>query len=214
MSDATQSPASADFVHRWVQGTRSDLTLLLLHGTGGDENDLLPLGPMIAPGAGLLSPRGRVLENGLPRFFRRIAEGVFDVPDLVVRIHELAAFVVSASARYGFDARRVVAAGFSNGANLAAGALLLRPELLAGAVLLRPMVPLEPEAPPALGGKPVLIAAGRNDPVVPPGQSEALAEMLRRAGAAVELNTSNGGHGLEPADLRAAREWMGRNFPP
>ena len=202
-----------DFVHRWVPGTRPNLTLLLLHGTGGNEDGLLPLGPMLAPGASLLSPRGQVLENGMPRFFRRLAEGVFDLPDLERRTHHLAAFVNEAAATYGFDSSRVVAVGFSNGANIAASVLLLYPDLFAGAVLLRPMMPFEPDASPALEGRRILIAAGRNDPLVPSEQPDALAALLRDGGAEVTVHWSEGGHELGPADLRAAKEWMERSFP-
>ena len=158
-------------------------TLLLLHGTGGNENDLLPVGRAIAPGAALLSPRGRVLEHGMPRFFRRLAEGVFDHEDLVARTHELADFVAECAKHYGFDAKRVVAVGFSNGANIAASMMLLRPETLAGAILLRAMVPFEPKTPPDLRGRRALVAAGKADPIVKPENSERLAAILREAGA-------------------------------
>src|SRR4026209_2924110 len=130
-----------DFIHDCVPGS-SSRTLLLLHGTGGNERDLIPLGRELDPNASLLSPRGKILENGMPRFFRRLAEGVFDLEDLKARTHELADFVLAAAREYGFDAGRVFAAGYSNGANIAASSLLLRPGMLAGAVLLRPMVPL------------------------------------------------------------------------
>ena len=197
------------FIHRYVPATAGDkTTLLLLHGTGGDENDLLPLGPAITPTAGLLSPRGKVLEHGMPRFFRRLAEGVFDVPDLIARTHELAGFVAAAAAHHGFDADRVVAAGFSNGANIAASLLLLRPGVLQGAVLLSPMVPLEPETPADLKGAPVLIGAGRQDPIASPAGTEALAELLRRSGAEVTVHWHAGGHSITPDEVAAARDWM------
>jgi predicted esterase len=182
-------------------------TLLLLHGTGGNENDLLPVGRAIAPTAALLSPRGRVLEHGMARFFRRLAEGVFDLEDLVARTHELADFVAESAKRYGFDAKRVVAVGFSNGANIAASMMLLRPETLAGAILLRPMVPFEPRTSPDLRGRRALVAAGKADPIVPPEQSERLAVILREAGADVTLHWSPGGHTLDRADLAAAAAW-------
>ena len=201
--------AAPDFEHRFVPGDGSTtMTLLLLHGTGGDERDLLPLGPLLAPGAALLSPRGKVLENGLPRFFRRRAEGVFDEADLVRRTHELADFVIAAAARYEFDVQRVVAIGFSNGANIAASALLLRPELLYGAVLFRAMVPLVPQVPPRLDGKPVLISGSRADPIVPAANTERLAMMLGDAGAVVSLLWQSAGHGLTRGDLDAARDWL------
>ncbi len=200
----------ATYTHRFepAPSRGADGTLLLLHGTGGNENDLLPVGHAIAPDAALLSPRGRVLENGMPRFFRRLAEGVFDHEDLVARTHELADFVADSAKRYGFDARRVVAVGFSNGANIAGAMLLLRPETLAGAILLRPMVPFEPKSPPDLRGRRVLVAAGKADPIVKPEMSEQLAELLRVAGADVTLHWSPGGHTLDRADLTAAAAWM------
>jgi predicted esterase len=198
------------YTHRFepAPSGAADGTLLLLHGTGGNENDLLPVGHAIAPDAALLSPRGRVLENGMPRFFRRLAEGVFDHEDLVARTHELADFVAESAKRYGFDARRVVAVGFSNGANIAGAMMLLRPETLAGAILLRPMVPFEPKTPPDLRGRRALVAAGKADPIVKPEQSERLAEILRAAGADVTLHWSPGGHTLDRADLTAAAAWM------
>jgi predicted esterase len=182
-------------------------TLLLLHGTGGNENDLLPLGRAIAPAAALLSPRGQVLEHGMPRFFRRLAEGVFDHADLVTRTQGLADFVAASAVRYTFDPARVVAVGFSNGANIAAALMLLHPTVLTGAVLLRPMVPFVSDQLPSLAGRRVLVAAGRSDPIVPARQSEILAEMLQHAGAEVTLHWSPGAHGLERGDLAAASAW-------
>jgi len=201
--------SGADYVHRFEPAAPGGPpeTLLLLHGTGGNENDLLPIGRAIAPGAALLAPRGPVLEHGMPRFFRRLAEGVFDVEDLVARSHHLADFVQVAAVRHGFDPGRTLAVGFSNGANIAAAVMLLRPEALAGAVLLRPMVPFIPEGLPALAGRPVLVAAGRVDPIVPAVQSEALADLLRRAGATVTLHWSPVGHTLDRSDLSAAAAW-------
>ena len=186
-------------------------TLLMLHGTGGDEHDLLALGRALYPGAALLSPRGQVLENGMPRFFRRLAEGVFDLDDLRRRTHDLAAFVADASTAYGFDARRVIAVGYSNGANIAASLLLLRPEVLAGAVLFHAMVPLVPEQSPDLRGVPVFMAAGRTDPLIPARLTEQLAEMLRQAGASVELQWQPGGHTLTQAEALAATSWLRAN---
>jgi phospholipase/carboxylesterase/glyoxalase family protein len=198
-----------DFVHRFEPAaqTPGEGTLLLLHGTGGDENDLLPLGRAISPRVALLAPRGQVLENGMPRFFRRIAEGVFDHADLVARSHQLADFVAAAAKQHGFDPARVYAVGFSNGANVAAAVMLLRPETLAGGILFRPMVPFEPETPPRLAGRRVLVSAGRADALVPAAQSERLAELLRQAGADVTLHWSPGGHALERPDLAAAGDW-------
>jgi predicted esterase len=198
------------FIHEFIpaQAGGPPVTLLLLHGTGGDERDLLGLGRMLAPGAALLSPRGKVLEHGMPRFFRRLAEGVFDLDDLRARTHELADFVADAAARYGFDPRRVIAIGFSNGANIAASLLLLHPETLAGAILFRAMVPFAPDTSPDLTHVPVLIAAGTNDPIVPTAQSERLAAILKSAGAPVTLHWEPAGHGLTQGDLLAAQQWL------
>lgn len=207
--------SAGDFVHRWVPGDGSTATtLLLLHGTGGNEDDLLPLGPMLAPGAALLSPRGRVLEHGMPRFFRRLAEGVFDEQDVVRRANELADWVQASAGRHGFDARNVVAVGFSNGANVAAAMLLLRPGVLRGAALIRAMVPLVPAALPALRGAPVYLAAGRADPIVPAENTERLASLLRDAGAAVTLDWQLAGHGLTKGDVEGARRWIGPLLAP
>ncbi len=197
------------FEHRFLPGAPGLPVLLLLHGTGGDENDLLPLGEALLPGAPRLSPRGKVLENGMPRFFRRLAEGVFDLEDLRMRTHELADFVAAAGTAYDLGGRKPVAVGFSNGANIAASLLLLRPGTLGGALLIRPMVPLVPEALPDLGGVPVQINAGQVDPLVPPPQSEALATLLTDAGASVKLRWIAGGHALTREDLDAGKEWFG-----
>ena len=203
-----------DFEHRFVPGRdESAPTLLLLHGTGGDENDLIPLGRELGPRANLLSPRGKVLEHGMPRFFRRLAEGVFDEEDLRFRTRELAEFVEQAAGRYGFDPGNLFAVGFSNGANIAASLLLLRPGLLSGAILFRPMVPFEPEELPDLSGLPVHIGAGERDQIVARENTERLAELLERAGAEVSLNWRPGGHGLGMAEVREAREWLSRKMP-
>jgi predicted esterase len=196
-----------DFIHVFVPGS-SGRTLLLLHGTGGNEHDLIPLGGTLDPAASLLSPRGKVLENGMPRFFRRLAEGVFDLQDLRQRTHELADFVGAAAQHYGFDPHKVVAVGYSNGANVAAGLLLLRPETLRAAVLFRPMVPLEPETPPDLAGVQVRIAAGNHDPIVPTTETQRLVTLLRGAGADVAVCFANAGHGLTPAEIDAAARWL------
>ena len=155
-------------------------TLLLLHGTGGTEHDLLPLAESLAPGAGVLSPRGKVLERGMARFFRRLAEGVFDLDDLRFRTHELAGFVDAASRHYGFDRTRVVAVGFSNGANVAASTLLLEPGVLAGAILFRAMVPIVPDPLPSLQGTPVFMSNGRTDSLIPAADAEGLADCCDR----------------------------------
>lgn len=197
----------ADFIHRFVPGDRADATpLLLLHGTGGDENDLLPLGQMIAPGAALLSPRGRVLENGMPRFFRRLAEGVFDHEDVVRRAHELADFVTAARQQHGLPPP--IAVGFSNGANIAAAMMMLRPEVLAGAILIRAMVPLPEPTGADLSGRPVLILSGAMDPIVPEADAVRLAGQLTAAGARVEHEILPAGHGLTQADVTLTRRWL------
>jgi predicted esterase len=197
-----------EFVHRWEPRENAERTLLLLHGTGGDEHDLIPLGDLLDPSANLLSPRGPVLEHGMPRFFRRLAEGVFDLEDLTARTHQLADFVVASAARYGFDPLGVTAVGFSNGANIAAAMLLLRPGTVRRAVLLRAMVPLAPPAAPDLRGTAALIAAGRHDPIIAPAGSEALAAQLRAAGAEVSLRWEEAGHQLTRSDVDAARDWL------
>ncbi len=197
------------FVHRFVPAEEPAApTLLLLHGTGGDENDLLPLGRMLNERATLLSPRGKVLENGMPRYFRRLSMGVFDEEDLVNRTHELARFVQRAVSEYDLDPRRLFAVGFSNGANIAASLLLLHPGLLAGAVLLRAMVPFEPEISPDLQGTRVYLAAGRSDQMILPESTERLAQLLREAGAEVTLDWQPGGHGIGRDEIEAARNWL------
>ena len=206
--------ATGSLVHRFVPGVAGNpTTLLLLHGTGGGEEDLLDLGRTLSPGSALLSPRGRVLENGhVARWFRRLAEGVFDEADLLARTHELAGFVGEAANRYGFDPAGVVAVGYSNGANIAAASLLVQPDVLRGAVLLRAMVPLVPSTLPRLTGKKVFLAAGRHDPLVPAANIERLSAMLREAGAEVTLRWAEAGHQLTSPEIAAAREWLGRNF--
>ena len=183
-------------------------TLLVLHGTGGSEMDLLPLARTLAPQAGVLSPRGKVLERGMPRFFRRLAEGVFDEEDLKVRTGELADFVAAAARHYNFDPRRVVAAGFSNGANIAGSLLLLRAETLGAAVLFRAMVPLVPAELPRHAATPVLISNGRRDPLVSAEETERLAALLAQAGAAVTVKWQPGGHELSPNDVHEAKRWL------
>ncbi len=198
------------FIHRFIPAPSPATadTLLLLHGTGGDENDLLPLGRLFAPTANLLSPRGKVSENGMPRFFRRLSEGVFDIPDLIARTHELADLIQSAADAYGFDAGRVTAVGFSNGANIAAALLLLRPDVLKAAVLLHAMVPLVPESLPDLARMRVFLGAGRTDPMATPAETERLAALLRDSGADVTTHWQPGGHGLTREEAQAAAEWL------
>jgi phospholipase/carboxylesterase len=195
------------FVHRFVPASDpARPPLLLLHGTGGNESDLLPLADRVAPSAALLSPRGKVLEYGMPRFFRRLAEGVFDTEDVKRRAHELADFVEAARKTYGIV--KPIALGFSNGANIAAAMLLLRPETLAGGVLIRPMAPLEPETPPNLKGVPVLMLSGSEDPMSPPASRARLESLLREAGADVRHETVPAGHGLVAEDLAIAEKWL------
>ncbi|NIX77800.1 alpha/beta hydrolase [Microvirga terricola] len=195
------------FIHRYVPTMDPGRPpLLLLHGTGGNEDDLLPLGQTISPGSALLSPRGKVLENGMPRFFRRLAEGVFDEADVKARAHELADFIAEARKAYGLNAP--IAVGFSNGANIAAAMLLPRPEALAGAVLLRAMVPLKDAPQSDLTGKPVLMISGAMDPIIPADNATQLAEMLKKAGATVDHQILRGGHGLTQADVQLAAGWL------
>jgi predicted esterase len=182
-------------------------TLLLLHGTGGDEHDMLPLA-RLRPGTNVLSPRGQVLENGMPRFFRRLAEGVFDVEDVQRRAGELADFVVSAAAHYGFDASRVIAMGFSNGANIASATAFVRPGVLRGAVLLRAMVPFEPDPIPALPDFRVLISNGSSDPLVSREETDRLARLFHAGGADVEVHWQPAGHQLMPGDFAVAKTWL------
>jgi phospholipase/carboxylesterase/glyoxalase family protein len=196
------------FVHRWVPGRGSPLTALVLHGTGGDESDLLPLAAAVAPGAALLSPRGKVRENGAPRFFKRVALGVFDQADLAARTDELVAFVHRAAAAYGFDPTRVVALGYSNGANIASSAFLRHPGVFARAVLFRPMVPFVPAAPPALNGMPVYISAGRVDPIVRRDNTEELLRVLNSAGATVTVRWEEAGHALTSGEVQGAADWL------
>jgi phospholipase/carboxylesterase len=195
------------FTHRFEPARDATLPpLLLLHGTGGDENDLLPLGQAVAPGAALLSPRGQVLENGMPRFFRRMAEGVFDEDDLRRRANDLADFIIAARQQYNLPAP--VALGFSNGANIAAAVLLLRPDVLSGAVLLRAMPPLRQPPAVTLGGKPVLMLSGVADPIIPVASSQLLAEQLRAGGATVTQKELPAGHGLTQMDVALSKGWL------
>lgn len=201
-------------IHLYEPGSRPDApTLLLLHGTGGSERDLVGIGRMLAPEAALLGVRGNVSEHGMARFFRRIAEGVFDEEDLVARTAELNAFVDSGAAQYGFDRRRVIAVGYSNGANIAASLLYHHPGALRAAVLFHPMVPRRGVSLPDLSGVPVFIGAGRRDPLCSMAESEELAAALGAAGADVTTHWEDGGHQLSRAEVEAAAKWLRRAAP-
>lgn len=201
-----------DFIHRFIPAAGGNVatapTLLLLHGTGGNENDLLDLGRSLAPSANLLSPRGKILENGMPRFFRRLAEGVFDEVDLLRRTHELADFIIAAAKEYGFSPETITAVGYSNGANIAASLLLLRPGILHRAVLLRAMVPLVPTKAPDLTGTGIFLASGLSDPILPIDNARRLAAMFREAGAELAFHELAAAHQLTSGELDAARLWM------
>jgi phospholipase/carboxylesterase len=195
------------FIHRFVPATQAGRRpLLLLHGTGGDENDLVSLGEQMSGGAALLSPRGKVLENGMPRFFRRLAEGVFDIADLKARATELTDFIARARKHYGIE--KPIAVGFSNGANIAAGLLLMHPGTLAGAILMRAMLPIHPDKPPDLTSVPVLLLSGATDPLVPVATRDGLAAELMAAGADVKYEVVSGGHNLTQHDLAFAAAWL------
>ncbi len=195
------------FKHTCLAGTAGRV-VLALHGTGGDEHDLVPLAQTLAPGAAILSPRGRVNESGSNRFFRRLSEGVFDLDDLKLQTDALADFVGLAAREYGFGLENVTAVGFSNGANIAAALMLLRPEVLHEAILIRAMVPLEPELGANLHSKRVLILSGEHDPLVPHDDVDHLAEMLRARGADVTHNYLPTGHQLTRQDIGIATEWL------
>lgn len=196
-----------DFLHEFVQGS-SNRTLLLLHGTGGNERDLIPLGRELDPNASLLSPRGKILENGMPRFFRRLAEGVFDLEDLKMRTIELADFVAAAVRHYKLAPNDIVAVGYSNGANIAASMLLLRPEIMHAAILFRAMVPLIPDKLPDLSSAHIWIGAGDQDPIIPASETQRLVELLRSAGADVAIRFFNAGHGLTNTEIETAGQWL------
>jgi predicted esterase len=201
-----------DFIHRFVSpnsnAKESELTLLLLHGTGGNEDDLIPLGKELAPNASILSVRGKVLENGMPRFFRRLEEGVFDMEDLKIRTDQLAEFIVKSSSAYMFDAESVIAVGYSNGANIAASLLLRRPEVLAGAILFRAMVPFIPTVMPDLSKKSIILLEGLYDPIVSKAEAESLLEIFSKTQSSVTLKWQNSGHNLTQEDIVAAKKWL------
>jgi phospholipase/carboxylesterase len=199
-----------DFIHHFIpaHATPRRRVLLLLHGTGGNENDMIPLGRDLDPAAALLSLRGNVLENGMPRFFRRLAEGVFDEEDVVRRANELADFIPAAAAKYDFDPAMLTAFGYSNGANIAAAVFLLRPGVIESAVLLRAMVPLTPAALPDLAGTRVMICSGTHDPIIPVENAKRLTTMLREGGAEVTLRLEDAGHQLVFDEIAAAKNWL------
>ncbi len=198
------------FIHRFVpaQDSTSGETLIVLHGTGGDENDLLGIGQAVAPGAAILSPRGNVLENGAPRFFKRLAEGVFDPKEVRSRAEELASFIRAAITKYGLDASRIYALGYSNGANIASTVMFIEPRLLQGAILFRPMLVFEPEERGDLSGSSVFISAGRMDPIVPVSSVERLAQLFESSHAEVTLKWQQAGHNLVPSEVREAADWL------
>lgn len=199
--------------HVFIEGSRKDLpVLLLLHGTGGNERDLLPLAELIAPEASVLGVRGNVLENGMPRFFRRLAEGVFDEEDLVFRTQELTNFISDSAVQYGFDRNKVVAIGYSNGANIAASLMFHHEEALHGAILFHAMVPRRGIEVPSLDGTPVFIGAGMKDPLIPAPETKELMEVLRKAGAEVTEYWTEGGHQLTRDEVDQAKEWFEAHF--
>ena len=222
MSVPTSSSSSSNksdqlgFTHRFIpSGGENDsagLTLLLLHGTGGTEDDLLPLGRELDLNAGLISPRGKILEAGrIPRFFRRLAEGIFDIEDLKFRTQELVGFVEKASRVYGFDEHKVIAVGYSNGANIAASMLLLSPQTLSGAILFRAMVPLIPDSVPDLSDKHIFMSSGLRDPIATRQEAEKLSGLLKQASAVVDLQWQDSGHELTQDDVHAAKQWLALN---
>lgn len=198
------------FIHTYVppEDPENRNTVLLLHGTGGDEESLLPVAARILPGAAVLSPRGKILENGMPRFFRRFAEGVFDLEDLRFRTEELAAFIENASRAYGIDRKRLVAVGYSNGANIVASLLLTFSGIFPAAVLFHAMVPFTPDRLPDLSGADILMTAGTNDPVVDPEGTKELARLFKESGARVEIFWHDRGHSLTREELTAARSFL------
>ncbi|MDQ1471200.1 MAG: phospholipase/carboxylesterase [Bryobacterales bacterium] len=196
-----------EFIHQFVKGT-SPVTILALHGTGGDENDLLPIVRSLAPGASVLSPRGRVSERGAFRFFARLAPGVFDEKEIRVRAAELAEWISSAVTEHGLDPAQIYALGYSNGANIATALMLLHPGVVKGAVLLRPMAVIRPEPLPALADAPVLLVAGNQDSTMQAGEADKLGRMLAEAGAAVDFAMQDAGHELTPQDFTLVKRWL------
>lgn len=198
------------FIHQFVpaEDNTSAETLVVLHGTGGDENDLIGIGRAIAPGASILSPRGNVLENGAPRFFKRLAEGVFDPKEVRSRAEELASFIRAAISKYSLNSERIFAMGYSNGANIASTVMLIDPELLRGAILFRPMLVLETDGRSDLSGRGVLISAGQMDPIAPVKSVVRLVELFEASHADVTLKWQQAGHSLLPSEVREAADWL------
>jgi predicted esterase len=198
------------FVHRFVPAAdkASTETLIVLHGTGGDENDLIGIGQAIAPGAAILSPRGNVLENGAPRFFKRLAEGVFDPKEVRSRAEELAGFIRGAISQYALNPERIFAMGYSNGANIASTVMLIDPELLQGTILFRPMLVLETDGRSDLSGRGVFISAGQMDPIVPVKSVVRLVELFEACHAEVTLKWQEAGHNLLPGEVSEAAKWL------
>ncbi|KQX60711.1 alpha/beta hydrolase [Paenibacillus sp. Root444D2] len=199
--------------HIFQKGT--DITapvLVLFHGTGGTERDLLPLAQAISPTSSVLSVRGNVLENGMPRFFRRLAEGIFDEEDLIFRTKELYDFLDQAAVEHGFDRNNLVAIGYSNGANIAGSLLFHYPDALRGAILHHPMVPLRGIQLPDLSGIPVFIGAGQNDPICSPKETEELQKLLSEAGSTVAVHWEQAGHQLTRSEVEAAATWFKTNL--
>ena len=214
-----KKPHQLGFIHRFIPSNRKEAkaktplaTLLLLHGTGGNEEDMIPLGHEIAPEAAILSPRGKVLEAGMPRFFRRLAEGVFDIEDLKFRTNELADFIENASKLYSFDLEYMIAVGYSNGANIASSLLLLRPEILSAAILFRPMVPFIPDTLQNLISKNILICAGEWDPIVPRQNTENLLDIFKKAHTNVSIYWQKSGHELGQEEILTAKEWLSHHI--
>jgi predicted esterase len=205
-----------DFIHRFISANskakKSSLTLLLLHGTGGTEDDLIPLGNELTLDASILSVRGKVLENGMPRFFRRLEEGVFDLEDLKMRTDELADFILKSSSIYDFDLKRLIAVGYSNGANIGASLLLRRPEVLAGAILFRAMVPFIPDVLPDLSKKSIILLEGLLDPIVSKQEAEGLLKIFNKAHSNVTIKWQGSGHNLTQEDIESAKKWLEINF--
>jgi phospholipase/carboxylesterase len=203
-----------NFIYRFIPSHKKSTypTLLLLHGTGGNEDDLISLGHMLYPNASILSPRGKILEQGMSRFFRRLAEGVFDIEDLKFRTQELAKFVYDASIKYSFDSNKTIGVGFSNGANIATSLLLLNPHVLAGAILFRPMIPIIPNPLPDLSEKKIVILSGQYDPIVSKEQAEDLFLLLKSTGAKVSIQWQASGHQITQNDIEVARKWLSLNF--